>query len=156
MRRLAIDIEDGFRGYVLTQQSAFLRPFTDAESRISKTLSVAAHALATLPQPTVSFEPVEQQVKNLVRSKRELIADIQQGNPEHALTYVRSGEGLQLSDHLRQDLRTIEDQLEQRRTFLNERAEALITANVCRPLVHRSRGDYFGMDELSHARSLAQ
>ncbi len=27
LRRLAIDIEDGFRGYLLTQQPAFLTPF---------------------------------------------------------------------------------------------------------------------------------
>ncbi|HET6676992.1 MAG TPA: CHASE3 domain-containing protein, partial [Nitrospira sp.] len=32
LRRLAVDIEDGFRGYLLTQQSAFLAPFAEAES----------------------------------------------------------------------------------------------------------------------------
>lgn len=125
LRRLAIDIEDGFRGYVLTQQSAFLRPFTEAESRIDKSVTNAALALAKLSKPALAFAPIERQVRDFLRSKRELIAEIQQGTPDNALTYVRSGEGLQLSDRLRQDLRTIEDQLENRRTSLNERAEAL-------------------------------
>lgn len=125
LRRMAVDIEDGFRGYVLTQQSAFLKPLTDASSRIDKTMAGAAKALAELSTPAVSFAPIEQQVRDLLKSKHDLIADIQQGAPDKALAYVRSGEGLQLSDRLRQDLRTIEDQLEQRRTSLNDRAEAL-------------------------------
>lgn len=125
LRRLAIDIENGFRGYVLTQQSAFLAPLTEAESKIDKSVTNAARALARLSNPRVSFAPIEQQVRNFLRSKHELIAEIQQGAPDNALTYVRSGEGLQLSDRLRENLRTIEDQLEQRRTSLNEGAEAL-------------------------------
>lgn len=125
LRRLAIDIEDGFRGYVLTHQAAFLKPLTDAELRIDKTLKSAAQALAKLSAPAAGFPPLEQQVRDFLRSKHELIADIQQGLPENALTYVRSGEGLKQSDRLRQDLRTIEDQLEQRRTDFTARAEAL-------------------------------
>ena len=36
LRRLAVDIEDGFRGYLLTQQPAFLAPLTEAESKIDQ------------------------------------------------------------------------------------------------------------------------
>lgn len=125
LRRLVIDIEDGFRGYLLTQQSAFLAPFTEAESRIDTSVTNAARAMAKLSKPVVAFTSIEQQVRNFLRSKHELIAEIQQGTPDNVLTYVRSGEGLQLSDRLRQNLRTIEDQLEQRRASLNQRAEAL-------------------------------
>ena len=34
--RLAVDIEDGFRGYVLTQQPAFLAPLLEAESKLDQ------------------------------------------------------------------------------------------------------------------------
>ncbi len=125
LRRLAVDIEDGFRGYVLTQQSIFLKPLTDAELKIDKTLKGAGQALAKLSTPEASFQPVEYQVRELLQSKHELIANIQQGRTEDALAYVRSGEGLKQSDRLRQDLRTIEDHLERRRTILTEQAEAL-------------------------------
>ena len=44
--RLAIDIEDGFRGYVLTQQPAFLAPLIEAESKLDQALSDATQSLA--------------------------------------------------------------------------------------------------------------
>lgn len=125
LHRYVGDIEDGFRGYVLTQQSVFLAPLIEAESKINKTLTTAAQALAALPNSAISFAPLEQRVKDFLKSKHILIADIQQGAQGNALAYVRSGEGLQLSDRLRQDLGTIEDQLEHRRTSLNTRAEFL-------------------------------
>ena len=125
LRRLAVDIEDGFRGYVLTEQSAFLTPLNDAEARLDESFANAGKALAKLPRPTISLVQIERRVRNLLQSKHELIGDIQQGAADKALAYVRSGEGLRLSSQLRQDLRTIEDDLERKRVSFNERAEAL-------------------------------
>ncbi len=105
--RLAIDIEDGFRGYVLTQQSAFLVPLAEAEGKLDQALSDATTSLARLSGSPNSLAPIEQQLKDLLRSKHELIADIQKGQADKALAYVRSGEGLRLSDLLRADLRTV-------------------------------------------------
>jgi CHASE3 domain sensor protein len=88
--RLAIDIEDGFRGYVLTQQPAFLAPLIEAESKLDQALSDATQSLARLSDPQNSLATIEQQLKGLLRSKHELIADIQERPTEKALTYVRS------------------------------------------------------------------
>src|SRR5713101_846508 len=123
--RLAIDIEDGFRGYVLTQQSAFLVPLAEAEGKLDQALSDATTSLARLSGSPNSLAPIEQQLKDLLRSKHELIADIQKGQADKALAYVRSGEGLRLSDLLRADLRTVEDRLEKQRNLLHEQADAL-------------------------------
>ncbi len=123
--RLAIDIEDGFRGYVLTQQPAFLAPLIDAESKLDQALSDATQSLARLSDPQNSLATIEQQLKGLLRTKHELIADIQEKPAEKALTYVRSGEGLRLSDLLRESVRAVEDRLDQQRNSLNERADAL-------------------------------
>jgi signal transduction histidine kinase/CHASE3 domain sensor protein len=123
--RLAIDIEDGFRGYVLTQHPAFLAPLAHAESKIDQSLSDATQSLAKLLGSPNSLETIEQELKDLMRSKHELIADIREGQADSALTYVRSGEGLRLSDHLRESVRTVEDTLKQQRNSLNARAEAL-------------------------------
>ena len=46
LERLAIDIEDGFRGYVLTQQPAFLAPLAAAEAKLNQALSDATTSLA--------------------------------------------------------------------------------------------------------------
>ena len=123
--RLAVDIEDGFRGYVLTQQPAFLAPLTDAESKLSQALSDATQALARLSDSPGDLALIERQLKDLLRSKHELIADIQKGPADRALAYVRSGEGLRLSDLLREGVRDIEDRLEKQRNSLNEQADAL-------------------------------
>ena len=123
--RLAIDIEDGFRGYVLTQEPAFLAPLDEAESKLDQALSDATKSLAKLSGSPNHLAPIEQQLKGLLRSKHELIADIQKGPANKALAYVLSGEGLRLSDLLREDVRTVEDRLEGQRNSLNERADAL-------------------------------
>ena len=125
LSRLAIDIEDSFRGYVLTQQPAFLAPLTDAEAQIGPALANAAQMLARLPGPQDEFGPIERQLKDFLRSKHELIADIQRGDAAKALTYIRSGEGLRLSDRLRQDLRFIEDLLDHQRVLYNVEATSL-------------------------------
>ena len=123
--RLAVDIEDGFRGYVLTQQPAFLAPLVEAEAKLDQALSDASSSMAKLSGPPNQLAPIERQLKGLLRSKQALIADIQQGQADKALAYVRSGEGLRLSDHLRGDLRTVEDRLMRQRNSLNEQADTL-------------------------------
>ena len=50
---------------------------------------------------------------------------MQQGKTEQASSYIRSGQGLQLSDTLRRDLRTLEDQLEDQLTTINDLAGSL-------------------------------
>lgn len=123
--RLAIDIEDGFRGYVLTQQPAFLAPLAEAEAKLDQALSNATKSFAKLSGSPNRLTPIEQQLKDLLQSKHELIAGIQKGSADKALAYVRSGEGLRLSDLFREDVRTIEDRLERQRDSLNEQADAL-------------------------------
>ena len=56
--RLAIDIEDGFRGYVLTKEPAFLAPLDEAEAKLDQALSDATKVStkphlypAAAPQP---------------------------------------------------------------------------------------------------------
>jgi signal transduction histidine kinase/CHASE3 domain sensor protein len=125
LSRLAIDIEDSFRGYVLTEQPAFLAPLMNADAKIGPALASAAKLLAKLPGPQDEFGPIERQLKDLLRSKQELIADIQRGDAAKALAYIRSGEGLRLSDRLRQDLRFIEDLLDHQRVLYNVETESL-------------------------------
>ena len=126
LRRLAVDIENGFRGYLLTQHPAFLAPVTEAESKINQTVKDAKSALAAATSGSAEvLAPIEQQLKEFLRSKNELIAEVQRGDAEHALAYVRSGEGLRQSDRFRQELRTIEDGLENQRESFNEQAIAI-------------------------------
>lgn len=125
LQRLAVDIEDGFRGYVLTHQPAFLAPLTEAEAKIDEALSNATQSLARVSGSPNSLAPIERQLKDLLRSKHGLIADIQRGDKAKALAYIRLGEGLRRSDLLRHDLQAIDDRLQQQRQSLNATGEAL-------------------------------
>ena len=122
LRRLAVDIEDGFRGYLLTQQPEFLAPLTEAESKIDETLQDAKRTLMAASGSAEVLTPIESQLKDILRSKNELIADVQRGDVARALKYVRSGEGLRLSDRFRGELRAIEDRLEDQRESFNQQA----------------------------------
>jgi len=125
LRRLAVDIEDGFRGYLLTQRPAFLAPLTEAESKIDQALEDAKRTLVTASGSAATLTPIERQLKDFLRSKHELIAEVQRGDAENALAYVRSGEGLRMSDQFREQLRSIEDHLEHQRELFNEQGIAL-------------------------------
>jgi signal transduction histidine kinase/CHASE3 domain sensor protein len=128
LQRLAIDIEDGFRGYVLTEQATFLTPMTEAELKLDEAVHNASRALSNVSDISGGSEglaPVKQQLEQLLRSKHGLIADIQRGNAAKALVYVKSGEGLRLSDNLRETLRVIEGRLGQRRSSFNDRTQLI-------------------------------
>ena len=94
--RLAIDIEDGFRGYVLTQQPAFLAPLLKQNRNSTGRCRMPQRRLRGYRVLANNLAPIEEQLKDLLRSKHELIADIQKGPADKALAYVRSGEGLRL------------------------------------------------------------
>lgn len=60
---------------MLTQQPAFLAPLTEADAKIGPALTSAARTLARLSNSPGNLAPIEQQLKDLLRSKHELIAE---------------------------------------------------------------------------------
>jgi signal transduction histidine kinase/CHASE3 domain sensor protein len=112
LRRLAVDIEDAFLGYLLTRQSEFLKPMTDAQPKIQPTVSRALAATGQFPELTADLRRVADRLSALLASKEALVKQIRAGQAEAALRYVKSGKGLALGDALRQDFREIEDRIE--------------------------------------------
>ncbi len=114
LRRLAVDAEDAFRGYLLAQHPAFLAPLEEARADLGPVLARTMRLVEQVDG--MSPEEVRQagrQLQALTDSKHALIQRIQQGHLEEVLAYVRAGQGLALSDRVRQDLRTLEDRLDQ-------------------------------------------
>ena len=126
LRRLAVDIEDAFRGYVLTTNKDFLIPLYDAESKLGS-VEQDITRLHEREVPLGDLQAVLPRLKHLLHSKHKLITDIQAGRQAHALSYIRSGQGLILSDALRQDLKKIEDRLDGDIRRSNARAVLLST-----------------------------
>lgn len=125
LKRLAVDIEDAFRGYLLTENDAFLEPMREAESKLDPTVSQTIELVEGLPGLTLDVQNMSKRLYDLLNSKRELIGKIRAGRAREALQYIRSGEGLNLSKALREDLRAIEDRLTHQLQHFTVNEEAL-------------------------------
>jgi signal transduction histidine kinase len=112
VRRLAVDIEDAFRGYLLTRQDVFLKPMREAEPRLKPTIDRIAALMKNPPNATFNIQQVAQPLMALLDSKHTLITQVKSGKSEEVLRYVESGQGIARSDPLRDELRLLEDGLD--------------------------------------------
>lgn len=127
LQRLVVDIENAFRGYLLTSNKAFLTPLTDAEQKLDGAVTEAIVRLRRVPEVSADLAAVGTRLRGLLASKHTLLGRIERGETAEVLKYVGSGEGLALSDHLRTELRRLEDQLETRLDGLDGEAIVLST-----------------------------
>jgi len=112
LRRLGVDVEDAFRGYLLTKQDAFLKPLDEAELKLKSGVSRMLTLVQDEPDLAADVQQATSQLESLLESKRTLIRRHRSGHEAEALRYVRSGEGLRASDAVRDELRAIENRLE--------------------------------------------
>lgn len=112
--RLAADIEDAFRGYLLTRQDWFLKPLAEAEAKLNPTVARAMALVEPTPELAEDVRHATERLKELLESKHALLRQVQAGHEREVLEYVRSEKGLALSDELRAQFRLIEDRLEDR------------------------------------------
>lgn len=125
LRRLGVDVEDAFRGYLLTRQGVFLIPMDEAERRIKPSAETMSRLTRALPELTGDAQRAVAKLEALLESKRALIGKFRSGREAEVLDYVRSGEGLRLSDAVLGEFRLLEDRLEQRIGALEDRASAI-------------------------------
>jgi signal transduction histidine kinase/CHASE3 domain sensor protein len=122
---LVVDIENAFRGYLLTRQDEFLRPMREAESNLKPTVAAAGVLAGDEPGLVNDIRGLGERTTALLESKRGLIRRVQAGHLDEVLEYVRSGKGLALSDALRRDIRNVEDKLDRRLKSLDA-AESML------------------------------
>jgi CHASE3 domain sensor protein len=96
------DMETGQRGYLLTDDDAYLQPYTDAKKTIAADFANLRSALATRPQ---SEQTLENQLESLAASKQaeieRTVALRQQGYRHRAFQLIQTNEGKQYSDQAR-------------------------------------------------------
>ena len=112
LRRLAVDVEDAFRGYLLTRQDVFLKPMDEAELKLKPAVAHMLVLVQDMPDLTADVRHATSRLESLLESKRRLIRQHRSGHEAEVLRYVRSGEGLLVSDAVRDEFRVIEDRLE--------------------------------------------
>jgi PAS domain S-box-containing protein len=112
--RLVVDLETGFRGYVLTEQDRYLRPYRVAQGGI---VSVGEDLEQHLSgEPLQQVRTVQTLVSQLITEKEALIDAVKSGRKQQALDYIEEGRGRALMVEIR-NLMTKFDQLEQQRTI---------------------------------------
>ena len=112
LRRLGVDVEDAFRGYLLTRNPAFLKPMEEAERKIKPSVATMLSRVREMPELTDDVQQAATRLESLLQSKRVSIQKFRSGREAEVLNYVRAGEGLRLSGAVRDEFRAIEDRLE--------------------------------------------
>jgi len=91
--RLVLDMQAGFRGYVLTRQESFLSPYRQAEDHVLAVGdSLASMVSGREPQHQAVLQ-VQALLKRHIAEKDRLITAIKAGRLPDAMRYVEEGRG---------------------------------------------------------------
>jgi PAS domain S-box-containing protein len=100
--RLVVDLETGFRGYVLTEQYRYLRPYRVAQEGVNS----IGHDLAgrISGEQSERFKRIQTLVVQLVTEKEALIRAIKDGHKQDAYHYIEEGRGRELMVEIRRQM----------------------------------------------------
>src|SRR3982751_2482793 len=102
--RLILELNSGFRGYVLTRQEGFLEPYRTAHDHIASVGDQLEELLRDHPPQAGIVHEIQRLVKTLTREKDALIQAARKGHSAEAIHYVEEGRGraimLQIRDHM--------------------------------------------------------
>lgn len=100
--RLVVDLETGFRGYVLTEQYRYLRPYRVAQEGIDAIGRDLAGRIAG--EQSDRFRDIQTLVVQLVTEKEALIRAIKDGHKQDAFHYMEEGRGRELMVEIRRQM----------------------------------------------------
>ena len=102
--RLVVDLETGFRGYVLTQQPQFLQPYLAAKQRVLLLGNSLKQEVQHAESQRLLIESVKKMVEKLIDDKDLLIERIKAGHPQDATNYIESEKGRLLMLAIREEM----------------------------------------------------
>lgn len=108
--RLVVDLETSFRGYVLTEEDRYLRPYRVAQEGILAIGLVLKDRISGGQQQ--DFQAIQTLVTQLITEKDELIRAIKAGRKQNAIQYIEEGRGRELMVEIRNRMVQF-DQLQQ-------------------------------------------
>ena len=102
--RLVVDLETGFRGFVLTQQPQFLQPYEAAKKRVLFVGRSLKQMVSENPSQRDLVDRTQALVQQLLAEKDHLITRMRQGFTEDALHYIELGSGRALMLGIREEM----------------------------------------------------
>ena len=132
------DLKIGERGYVLTGDNAFLKPYQSAIARIPASLDQLRSLVADNPGQARRVERVRMAINEVMAESARPVELASKGDIAGAIAVVKSGRGLQVMDDFHtafDDLRQAENGLLGARLAAEARARTLMLALVIASLV---------------------
>jgi CHASE3 domain sensor protein len=114
LERFVADIDNGFRGYVLMKQSAFLGPMIAAEGRIPRVVEGLGRLTQDHPDLKGHIEVLQNRIEELLDTKRRLTMELERGQEEAVLAYIRGGEGIALAGTITFAFENLDRKLQER------------------------------------------
>jgi len=109
VRSMLQDAETGQRGFLLTLDEAYLRPFETAGPRVSEELSILRGLVADNAGQLARVDRLERTAQGKLAELRETVAEGRAGRLSHAIAVVKTGSGKAIMDEARQLLNEMED-----------------------------------------------
>jgi len=109
--RLVVDLETGFRGFVMTKQEKYLYPYRTAQDHIRNVSSSLEEKVHSQQEQRDLVAKVQELVKQFAEEKEVLIEDVKAGNQEKARIYIEESRGRQIMRKIRESMARL-DQLE--------------------------------------------
>ncbi|PZU07294.1 MAG: histidine kinase [Sphingomonas sp.] len=123
IHRLMLDAESGQRGYLLSGQSTYLRPYRDAIDRLPTELEALNVATRDNPRQQASLAVLKHASQAKLSELGGSIEMVRLGRPADAVAIMRSGAGQRYMDRLVEILRGMADEedslLARRRAYAN-------------------------------------
>ncbi len=110
--RLIVDLETGFRGYVLTQEEGYLNPYRSAQDRILAVGDMLVEMVGDREVQRTLMVQVQALVRRLMSEKDALIQALRAGDTAEVLQYMEQDSGRAIMVAIRQQMHQF-DRLEQ-------------------------------------------
>jgi PAS domain S-box-containing protein len=102
--RLVVDLETGFRGFVLTSQEHYLFPYRTAQDHVLNIGRTLEAQVSQQDDQRMLIASVQHLVKQFINEKDLLIESVKAEHPDEARLYIEEGKGRTLMLKIRQDM----------------------------------------------------
>lgn len=104
-----IDVQYGFRGFLLTRNEQFLDPFYDAVENLDPAIHSLKVLLKNNPESLGHVTAVEARIRSFLLIQHQLINHIRFGEIKPVRAYLESGQGQAALNQIRHDLKAFQE-----------------------------------------------
>ncbi|BCA56170.1 putative Sensor histidine kinase [Nitrospira sp. KM1] len=102
--RLIVDLETGFRGFVITRQDKYLYPYRTAQDHVQAVGLSLEEKVREYGEQRLIIAKVQSLAAQFVMEKEDLIEAVKSGRPEDARRYIEDGRGRTIMLLIREEM----------------------------------------------------